>query len=128
MIPASKRLIRLVLISAGTVSLALGVIGIVLPVLPTTPFLLLAAACYARSSERFYSWLLGNRLFGKYIRNYRAGNGIPVKVKALSLAFLWAAILFSIAFVIQDILIKAVLIAIGVGVTAHIVSLKTLKR
>ena len=122
---SGKRLIRPILIAVGTVSVALGVIGIIVPVLPTTPFLLLAAACYARSSERFYNRLLGNRLFGKYIRNYRAGRGIPVKVKALSLTFLWAAILFSVAFVIQDILIKAILIAIAVLVTAHIGSLKT---
>jgi hypothetical protein len=76
-----------VLIIAGTSFAGLGILGIFLPLLPTTPFLLLAAACYARSSERFYNWLLNNRWFGHYIRNYLEGKGVPLRVKVLSICF-----------------------------------------
>ena len=73
-----KRLTRVLLIAGGNLCVALAVLGLFLPVLPTTPFLLLAAVCYARSSERFYHWLVTNRWFGAYIRNYREGRGIPL--------------------------------------------------
>ena len=73
---------RWLLIAAGTVFLALGVVGILLPLLPTTPFLLLAAACYAKSSKRFSNWLLNNRVFGKIIKDYREGWGIPLNSHA----------------------------------------------
>ena len=69
-------LIKIILISVGSLSVLLGILGIFLPLLPTTPFLLLAALCYSRSSERFYQWLVTNRWFGEYIRNYREGRGI----------------------------------------------------
>src|SRR3972149_1860657 len=84
-----KRVVRAVLMFAGTVSLVLGAIGIVLPILPTTPFLLLSAACYLRSSERMHKWLLGNRWFGEYIKNYQAGRGIPIKTKIIAVTVLW---------------------------------------
>jgi len=83
-----QKLVRVVLIVAGTFSIALGILGIFVPVLPTTPFLLLAAACYARSSQRFYDWLLNNKYFGNYIRNYRERKAIPLKGKVLALALL----------------------------------------
>ena len=79
--PVIKPWIRLLLIIAGTVSVGLGIIGMFIPLLPTTPFLLLAAACYARSSQRLYHWLLYNKWFGKYIRNYLQRKGIPLKLK-----------------------------------------------
>ena len=69
-----SRFVKALYFIAGTVCLILGIIGIILPILPTTPFLLLAAGCYARSSERFYNWLLNNRILGSYIRNYREGK------------------------------------------------------
>ena len=121
------RFIRIVLIVAGTVSLGLGIIGIVLPLLPTTPFLLLTAACYARSSERFYNWLLNNKMFGNFIRNYREGRGIPVRVKILSIALLWIAIIYS-TIVVSILLIRIILILIATGVTIHILSVKTKKQ
>ena len=71
------------LISLGSISLALGVIGIFLPILPTTPFLLLTAWLYAKSSPTLYHWLLTNKYFGKYIRRYRQGLGIPLKTKII---------------------------------------------
>jgi len=74
-----EKLKRKLLIIAGTISTAIGIIGIFVPILPTTPFLLLAAACYLRSSPRFYHWLVNNRFFGIYVRNYLQGRGMPLK-------------------------------------------------
>jgi uncharacterized membrane protein YbaN (DUF454 family) len=123
----SDRLIRGVLVLAGTCFLALGILGIFLPLLPTTPFLLLAAACYARGSKRFYDWLLNNRWFGTYIRNYREGKGIPLKVKALTLALLWGTIIYSAFFVVDELYWRIILLVIAVGVTIHILKTQTLK-
>lgn len=120
--------VRRVLIVAGTIFIGLGIVGIFLPVLPTTPFLLLAAACYARSSERFYNWLLNHRWFGKYIRPYREGKGIPLKAKALSVSLIWLTILFSVIFVVHPLIVKVILIVIAMGVTIYLLSLPTLRE
>ena len=116
-------ILRSVLIIVGTVSLVLGVIGIVLPLLPTTPFLLLTAACYIRSSNRLYIWLTNNRVFGQYIKNYREGKGIPPKIKVIAITTLWATILFSI-YLIDDFLIGIVLLVIALSVSIFILSIK----
>ena len=114
--------------AAGFLFFGLGVVGVFVPLLPTTPFLLLAAACFARSSERFYRWLLGNRWFGAYVRNYREGRGVPAKVKIFSIALLWIAISSSAAFVVSNLVVRIVLVVIAVGVTVHIVSIRPSKR
>jgi len=119
---------RGVLIVAGTSFVGLGILGIFLPLLPTTPFLLLAAACYARSSERFYNWLLNNRWFGRYIRNYLEGKGIPLRVKVLSLCLLWITIGYSVVFVVHTLVVRIILIVIAVGVTIHILFTRTCKQ
>lgn len=116
---------RRLLIIAGTVSVALGVIGIIVPVLPTTPFLLLAAACYIRSSETFYNRLLNNRILGPYINNYIQGRGMTVKAKLLTLSLLWITIGISLAFVIQNLVVRVVIILIAFGVTIYITRIKT---
>jgi len=118
---------RRLLIGAGTLSTGLGIIGIFIPILPTTPFLLLAAACYMRSSERFYQWLINNRMFGAYVRNYIEGRGMPVKMKIFTILLLWLTIGLSIAFGVQNIAIRIVLICIAIGVTAHIGLIKKRK-
>jgi len=118
--------VRVVLIVGGTSSVAIGILGIFVPVLPTTPFLLLAAACYARSSQRFYDWLLNNKYFGNYIRNYRERKGIPLKGKALTLALLWATIGCSVVFAVEILFVRVLLILIAIGVSIHIFSLRTL--
>ena len=122
-----NRFIRLVLIVVGTFFVGLGILGIFLPLLPTTPFLLLAAACYGGSSTRFYNWLLGNRWFGSYIKSYKEEKKIPLKAKFLSLTLLWITIAFSVISVAESVYIRAILILIAVGVTIHILSLRTLK-
>jgi uncharacterized membrane protein YbaN (DUF454 family) len=123
------KIVRGLLIIAGTLSLSFGIIGIFLPILPTTPFLLLAAACYMRGSEHLHKWLLENRWFGEYIRNYRAGRGIPMRTKAIAIAFLWAAILYSTFFVVGEIFIaQIVLLAIAAGVSVHLIRLPTFRK
>jgi hypothetical protein len=96
--------------------------------LPTTPFFLLAVACYARSSRRFYDWMLNNRLFGSYIRNYREGKVIPLKLKVLTLALLWGTITYSAFFVVDELYWRIILLVIAVGVTIHILKTRTLKQ
>jgi uncharacterized membrane protein YbaN (DUF454 family) len=121
-----QKWVRILLLVGGTSSVAIGILGIFVPVLPTTPFLLLGAACYARSSQRFYDWLLNNKYFGNYIRNYRERKGIPLKGKVLALALLWATIGCSVAFAVEILLVRVILIVIGIGVSIHIFSLRTL--
>ena len=120
--------IRILLIIAGTFFVALGIIGIFVPVLPTTPFLLVAAACYARSSQRFYGWLLTNRWFGNYIRNYLERKGVPLKVKVLTITLLWITIGYSVAFAVQILAIRLILVLIAIGVSIHVLSIRTLKQ
>ncbi len=112
---------------AGTAFMVIGGVGIILPLLPTTPFLLLAAVCYARSSERWYNWLLYNRWFGSYIRNWHEGKGIPMRTKILSVVFLIMTIGYSAAFVVPFFIGKVALILIAVCVSVHILSFPTLE-
>jgi uncharacterized protein len=127
--PSRKnRLIRAILLAVGTISLGLGAVGIFVPILPTTPFLLLSAACYMRSSDRLHKWLLNNRWFGQYIRNYQEGKGIPMKTKVIALTTLWVAILYSAFIVLDELLIAQVaLLIIALGVSVHLIRVPTLK-
>ena len=118
----------MILIAIGSLAVGLGVAGIFLPLLPTTPFLLLAAVCYANSSERFYHWLMHHRWFGSYIRNYREGRGIPLVSKVVALALLWLTIGASAIFVVPVLIGKIVLVSIAIGVTIHLLSVKTFKE
>ncbi|MEA4985388.1 MAG: YbaN family protein [Paludibacter sp.] len=115
------------LIVIGFIAVGLGILGMFLPILPTTPFLLLAAACFAKSSDKFYHWLLNNRWFGSYIKNYREGKGIPLKIKIMALSFLWSTILISIVFFLDNIHVQVLLFAIAAAVTIHISLIKTKK-
>ncbi len=116
---------KAILIFAGTLFVALGVLGIFLPLMPTTVFLLMAAYCYSRSSERFHSWLLNNRWLGGYIRNYRSGGGMSVRQKASTLSLLWASMGFSIWIISAKLWVSLLLAAIALGVTIHILWIKT---
>ena len=124
----SNQLLKWILITTGTIFVGIGIIGIFIPILPTTPFLLLAAACYARSSKRFYDWLINNKLIGIYIKNYREGKGVPLKVKVFTIFLLWITILFSVFFILLITWIKIILIIIAIGVTIHILTIKTYKK
>ncbi len=116
---------RRLLFIAGTLALAIGILGIVIPILPTTPFLLLAAACYIRSSQRFYNWLLNNRLLGVYIKNYIEGKGMSRKAKVFTVTLLWITIGLSMWFAAQSVVIRVILILVAAGVTTHIIRIKT---
>lgn len=123
-----KQIKKVLLIIAGSISLGLGILGIVLPLLPTTPLLLLAAACYVRSSENLYHWLITNKYFGSYIRDYRAGKGIPLKAKVAGVTMLWLAMGFTILFVVPLWAVKILLAAIGAYFTWFILKQKTLHK
>jgi uncharacterized protein len=125
---ATGNLKRVALIVAGSVSLGLGVVGVFVPLLPTTPFLLLAAACYLRSSPRLHERLMASRVLGRYIRLYQSGAGVPVRVKASAVGLLWLTIGCSGVFFVQSTVARVVLGLIAVAVTAHIISIRPPKR
>ncbi len=120
--------VKKLLVVIGFASLFLGIIGIAVPLLPTTPFLLLSAACFLRGSDRLYQWLMNNRLFGSYIRNYQEHKAIPLKAKILAISLLWITILYSIIFILESVYIRILLVAIAVAVTLHILHFKTLDK
>jgi uncharacterized membrane protein YbaN (DUF454 family) len=124
----TKGWLKYLLIAVGTLSVALGFLGIFLPLLPTTPFLLLAAACYIRSSQRFYCWLINNRYFGKYIRDYREKGGIPLKLKVYVISLMWVVMAATAIFVIDLLVVRILLVVIAGGVTIHLLSLKTIRE
>ena len=130
-----NKVIRILWLVLGLVCVGLGTIGIVLPILPTTPFLLAAAACFCKSSTRLYNWLIGNKWFGEYIRNYKEGKGIPMKTKIIALTVLWATIGVSNIFILSQLLpsslvlpMQLIMLAIATGVSVHILRLPTFKK
>lgn len=116
---------KYILIFLGTVFVGLGVLGMFLPLMPTTVFLLLAAYCYSRSSEKFHNWLITNRWCGDYIRNYQEGRGMTVSHKIKAVLVLWASIAFSTWFVGGKFWVTLALFAIAGGVTFHLLRLPT---
>lgn len=121
-------MLKYLYIAAGTLSLILSVVGIFVPLLPTTPFLLLTAALYFKSSPRLYDWLLRNRYLGIYIRNFREYKAIPLRAKIVSVLLLWATIGYCVLAVVEALWLRLLLAAIAVGVTIHIWSYKTLRK
>ncbi len=119
---------KYVLIITGSFLVGLAVLGIFIPILPTTPFLLLASSCFIKSSPKFYNWLINNKQLGKYIKNYRENKGVPLKVKITSISFLWGTITYSFFFITQIWTIRIILLLIAIGVTLHIFSIKTFKQ
>ena len=123
-----KKITGIILTVLGTFFVIAGIIGIFLPLLPTTPFLLLAAACYIRGSKRMYDKLVGNRVLGKYILNYREGKGIPFSTKVLAIGLMWLTMGYSAIFIVKIPVIKVLLLLVAVGVTLHLLKMKTLKK
>ncbi|PKN22880.1 MAG: DUF454 domain-containing protein [Deltaproteobacteria bacterium HGW-Deltaproteobacteria-22] len=123
-------LIRALLIAAGLLCVALATAGVFLPILPTTPFLLLAAACFARSSERLYRWLHENRWFGPFLTRYRAGLGIPLLSKLMIIMLLWITLAASAFLAMPDRLwwVRLILLAVGLGVTTHLLWIPTYRE
>jgi uncharacterized membrane protein YbaN (DUF454 family) len=120
----TARLWKFVLIACGSLAVALGVIGIFVPLMPTTVFLLLAAACYARSSERFYLKLVNSPWLGAYIRSSREGRGMSRRHKAVTLTLLWIGIGASAVWSTDVWWIRALLLMIAVAVTVHVARIK----
>jgi len=118
--PNRSGLLRFIFLVVGVLTTVLGLIGIILPVLPTTPFLLVAAACFARSSEKWYLWLLSNRYFGKYIVAWRRERRIPLHAKVLAVAMIVGSIGASIFWFVPLLAVKILLAVIGVGVIGYI--------
>ncbi|MCY0966387.1 YbaN family protein [Parathalassolituus penaei] len=120
-------IIRGLLLATGWLAVVLGVVGIFLPLLPTTPFLLLAAACFVRTSGRFYQWLLGHPHLGPYVLGYLDGSGLPLKAKVYTLLLMWGSLLLSAFFILDSRYARVLLPLIGVGVTVYILRLPTLR-
>jgi uncharacterized membrane protein YbaN (DUF454 family) len=116
---------RGVYFAVGATSVALGVIGIFVPLWPTTCFLLLAGWCFARSSPRAERWLHENRLFGKYLRDYRENGIISARVRFGSLSVLWLFIGISAILLLEHLWAVALLLLVAVAVSAHLFALPT---
>lgn len=112
----------------GLLSLIFAIIGIFLPILPTTPFLLLSSFLFLKSSKKLYNWLIEHKIFGQYIKDFQQEKAIPIKIKVLSVSMLWLSIISSVIFFTDKIWLKILLIAIAVGVTIHILNYKTKKK
>ena len=120
---------RVFLVIIGSVSLALGVMGIFLPMLPTTPFLLLSAAAWVKASPQLYAWLLNHKVFGEYIRNFREHRAIPLRVKITSVSLVWLTIGYCILRVVTEWWWAQLLMGLlAVAISWHILSFKTLKK
>ena len=116
------------LILCGSLALALGVLGIFLPVLPTTPFLLLAATCYFHGSKHLYTWLMNHPHLGPYIRSFREDKSIPLRIKVVSVTMVWVTLLYCAVFVTDTIWLRLLFAALAIGITWHILSYKTRKE
>ncbi|MBN2398804.1 MAG: YbaN family protein [Candidatus Aminicenantes bacterium] len=119
---------KYLLIAAGILCLLLGVVGIFLPLLPTTPFFLMAAACFFRSSDHLYAWLLNHKFLGKRIKYYRVYKAITLRSKLFSIALLWLTIGYSVFFIVKVMWLKIILLLIAAGVSMHLLSFRTLTR
>ena len=97
-----SKLSRIIWFMLGFTVMCIGLVGIVVPGLPTTPLMILAAACFAKSSQKFYDWIINNKMFGHHVKNYREGKGIPKKSKPVILGTMWTFVLFAVLIAIPD--------------------------
>ena len=123
-----NRVLRILLVGIGIAATLLAVIGIFVPLLPTVPLLLLAAACFARSSENFHNWLLEHPQLGPMVRDYLDGQGIPLRAKVTAISLIWLSISVSVLFLIALFWVKLFLIAIGLCVTIYLLRLPLAER
>lgn len=115
---------KLVFKIIGTISLCLGLLGIFIPILPTTPFLLITATLYAKSSDKLYRWLMSNPHLGPYIKDFREYRTLPLRVKVISISTLWCTILLSM-YLVEIVFVRLLLLIIAIAVTIHILHYKT---
>lgn len=124
----SKIFYKYFLIALGWFFVAMGIIGIFVPIWPTTIFFILAAWCFAKSSEKFYNWLINHPRFGKFISNYREHRGMPLKAKIIAVTMVVVAIGSSVIFFTQTIWVRILLVGIALGVSGYILSLNTIRQ
>jgi hypothetical protein len=122
-----KQIKKFVLMGAGFLFVALGVIGFFLPVMPSVPFFILASICFSKSSEKFHDMLMNNKWVGPQIRDYHQNNGIKMSTKIFLIVLQWSGILFTSIFFVHNLFGRVLMLCIAVGVTVYIVSLKTAK-
>jgi uncharacterized membrane protein YbaN (DUF454 family) len=119
------RLRHALVFGVGWVFVVLGFVGIFVPVLPTTPFLLLAAWCFLRSNERAYAWLCDHRILGPYVKSYLAGRGMPVRAKAVSILLVWLTCGTSAAFALDNIYGRMAVLACALIATTMILRVRS---
>jgi len=119
-----KKIVNRLILLGGFISLILGIIGIALPILPTTPFLLLASIAFAKSSKKFHRWLINNKILGSYIRNYKEGRGMPLKIKVITLILLWVTISISVLLLKDLLWVQILLFCIATAVSIHIILIR----
>lgn len=116
------------LILLGSLSLFLGLLGIALPLLPTTPFLLLSATCYFHGSDKLYRWLMTHPTLGPYIHSFREEKAIPLRVKIVSVTMVWVTLLYCIFFVVSYLWLKFLLLFLAIAISRHILSYATRRQ
>jgi len=116
---------RYLYLISGVLLVAIGVIGIFLPILPTTIFLILASACFVKGSPKANEWLRNHKILGQYIKNYQDKTGLTLRSKIINVIFLWSMILLSAFLFTEELIIRLLLIGIAVGVTIHLMMIKT---
>lgn len=109
-----NRIVRALYVIGGTLSLVLGIIGLFVPGLPTTPFILLSAALYAKSSEKLYNWLLENKFLGPRIKNYQRQKGVTLKGKYKIIALMWTMVLISSLLILRILILQIIILSAGV--------------
>ncbi len=109
----------------GTIALVIGFIGLFLPIIPTTPLVILAAACYYRSSDRLHNWILRSKWFGETIKNYQAGRGLTKNTKIRAIVLMWAMIMISVVFFVENFLIRLLMLGIAIAVSLYLLRLPT---
>lgn len=122
-----ERTVKIILTIFGLIALGLGIAGAFMPVLPTTPFLLLAATLFLKSNKVLYQWLMNHPKLGTYISNFLVHKAIPLRVKIVSISTLWLTLLYCAIFMAEHWAFRLAFIALAIGVTIHILSYKTLK-
>ncbi len=122
----SYKLKKYLLVAFGSISLFLGIIGIFIPVLPTTPFLLLTSFCYVRSSKRLHDWLINHKIFGRYIYNYITYRAVKKSTKIAAIIFLWISLSVSM-LIVGSLHLTVFLCLVGIGVSIHLLKLKTME-
>lgn len=119
---------KILFVILGLISLVVGILGVFLPLLPATPFLLFSAWSFAKSSDKLYNWLMNHKVLGTIIRDYRDEKSLTIRIKISAILLLWVSMLYSIFYVVNEKWwLQLILATIATGVTIHLLTLKTKK-